>query len=386
MGFWYSHYSWLMMEETGLPETRGIAAMRHVLTIVEQLDRAAMELTTDHPINNRLALILIDNATEIILHRQCSGRLEFDKVMSRLSSAMQSIVQRGSSENDLGSSEDSDEPHLTPKQRAQAGGKSLDGKLKVLEYLGDISGTERRFIAIAHEYRNELYHVGLSHDHIIRAIAGHYFLLCCDLFVRMANGGGFFSRVYSSDDEYTEVARRYFPTAGPLAALSVDNDTLAEKLRCALPSAIPSLAETLADSARQYISEIVDNCAFLVRDNPFGYDESEILETAQWLRDIADALEREDIDGIWADPNYRDNYFRVAIKLKATWEQRHTKIPTARWMRRANAIEQESNPLVAMDLYQLLRNDMSYLEDSIQSAAEELDQWIQHETDKRRGK
>ena len=44
--------------------------MRYVITIVEQLDRAAAELTTDHPINNRLALILIDNATELILHRQ----------------------------------------------------------------------------------------------------------------------------------------------------------------------------------------------------------------------------------------------------------------------------------------------------------------------------
>ena len=360
--------------------------MRHVLTIVEQLDRAATELITDHPINNRLSLILIDNATEVILHRQCSGRLEFDKVMSRLSDAMQSIVQRRPSESDLRSSEDSAKPRLTPKQRAQAGGKSLDGKLKVLEYLGDIGATERRFITIAHEYRNELYHVGLSHDHIIRAIAGRYFLLCCDLFVRMASGGGFFGRVYSSDDEYTEVAKRYFPKSGPLGALDVENETLAEKLRCALPPAIPSLAETLADSARQYVSEIVDSCAFLVRDNPFGYDESEILETAQWLRDLADALEREGIDGLWVDSNYRQEYFRVAIKMNATWEQRHTGIPTARWMARADAIEHESDPFIAMDLYQSLRNDMTYLEDSIQRAAEDLDRWIQQEIDIRRGK
>ena len=49
--------------------------MRYILTVVEQLDRAARELETDHPINNRLALILVDNATELILHRQCTDYL-----------------------------------------------------------------------------------------------------------------------------------------------------------------------------------------------------------------------------------------------------------------------------------------------------------------------
>ena len=198
--------------------------------------------------------------------------------------------------------------------------------------------------------------------------------------------GGFFGRVYSSDDEYTEVARRYFPKDGPLGALGVDNETLAEKLRCALPPAIPSLAETLADSARQYISEIVDSRAFLVRDNPFGFDENKILETAQWLRDLSDALEREGIDGIWVDPNYQRNYLRVALELGATWKQKHTSLPNDRWMVRAAAIEQEPDPLIAMDLYQLLRKDMSYLEDSIQRAEEDLDRWIQQEIDIRRGK
>ena len=42
--------------------------MRYILTVVEQLDRAARELTVNHPINNRLALIWILNAVELIIH------------------------------------------------------------------------------------------------------------------------------------------------------------------------------------------------------------------------------------------------------------------------------------------------------------------------------
>ena len=111
-----------------------------------------------------------------------------------------------------------------------------------------------------------------------------------------------------------------------------------------------------------------------------------MLEVAQWARDLTDALEREDIDGLWVDPNYRESYSRVATKFQAAWKQRHTEVPSASWMLRANAIEREPNPLVAMDVYQLLRNDMSYLEESIRLAVEDLDQWIQREIDKRRGK
>ena len=49
------------------------------MTVVEQLDRAAGELRTDHPINNRLALILVDNATELVIERRCSDHVREDK-------------------------------------------------------------------------------------------------------------------------------------------------------------------------------------------------------------------------------------------------------------------------------------------------------------------
>src|SRR5262245_14126366 len=109
--------------------------MRYVTTIVEQLDRAASELATDHPINSRLALILIDNATELILHRRCTDELEWDHIRAKLSGL----------------------------ERRQARGQFLEGKLKVLEVLGDLKPEERQFVRVAHEYRNELYHIGLKH-------------------------------------------------------------------------------------------------------------------------------------------------------------------------------------------------------------------------------
>ena len=365
--------------------------MRYTLTIVEQLDRAAAELATDHPINNRRALILIDNAAEIILHRQCVGYLERDKEESRIAYLTQQFTGTFSAtaptespKSQVESSEN--RPLMTPKHRARAGGKSLPDKLKVLKDMGDLTPAERQFVAIAHDYRNELYHVGLTRDDIIRAVAGHYFRLCCDLFVRM-RGQGLFNRMFSSGDEYTDVARRYLPMrSGRLSILDVDDEALADKLRSALPDDIPDLITALAESARRLIGQVNDDFKFLVRGNPFGLDSSEMLQKVQWLQDLGTALEREGVDGLWMDPDYRLKYHRVAGALEQNWVQRHTSDPTEGWKLRASGIGSQTDPLRAVELYQSLRNDMSYLEEAIHSAAGELDRVIEAEVDRVRGK
>ena len=342
--------------------------MRYYQTVVEQLDRAASELATDHPINNRLALILIDNATELIVHRLCKHHLAKDEMFRGLLKAHQS------------------EYVMTENQRIKANGKDLKGKLKVLGLMGDLNLKERKFISHAHSYRNELYHVGLAHDEIIRAIAGQYYLFCCDLFARTGNASVWRCSV-SSNDKYTEDVRRYFPMRGGQIDISnVDDEIIAEKLRCALPAKMPNLAETLSESAQLSIGAIMDGFEFLTEDNPRGLDKDEILELVQWQRDLANALECAKVDGHWADPAYLSEYLREERKLKATWKQRHNSVPHDKWRSRAQAVGGETDPLVAMELYQSLRHDMSYLEEAIDSAANELDRWIQMEIDRMRGK
>ena len=329
--------------------------MRYVLTVVEQLDRAARELNTDHPINNRLSLILVDNATELILHRKCTDHLDYDHILQK----------------------------LQPKQRLMARGHSLEGKLKVLEYLDDLESGERQFIRIAHQYRNELYHVGLKHDDIIRAISGHYFLLCIDLFVRLKPSW----QTISSDTIYTDVSKRYVSTKnGRIASLSVEHEVIAEKLRDELPNGIPDLAETLADSARRSIEEITDSFKFIVENAPSNLGADALLATSQKHFDLTKALDSKGISGMWGDPNYRNNVTPVESEMEATWKQRHPTIPTEGWMLRANNVERADNPLIAMYLYQALRNDMVYLEEAILTFAGELDREIQLEIDRRRGK
>src|SRR5258708_19732535 len=54
-------------------------SMRFATLIVEQLDRAATELAVNHPLNARMALILIDNAAELVIHRRCEDLVRADR-------------------------------------------------------------------------------------------------------------------------------------------------------------------------------------------------------------------------------------------------------------------------------------------------------------------
>ena len=183
------------------------------------------------------------------------------------------------------------------------------------------------------------------------------------------------------------MAKRYLPIRnGQIISFDVDKSILADKLRSALPVRIPDLAETLAASARKSIRSVTEEFAFLIRDNPFGFDANKMLEVAQWQWALTKALEDKDVDGLWVDPNYREEFSRIVRALEGTWRQRHFSLPSERWLLRANAVEREQDPLKALDLYQSLRDDMSHLEESILSASSELDRWIQQQIDEARGK
>ena len=357
------------------------------LTVVEQLHRATEELRTDHPTNNRLALILIDNAVELMVHHRCMDRLKENERWSRLAMARQAVAKTrppGGDNSDLDAI--SDTPVMTEKQRKDAKGKHLDDKLKLLASMGDISAPERRFIAIAHGYRNELYHVGLAHNEVIRSIAGQYFLLSCDLFARLGNlsvwviGG-------PPKEISTEVAKLYFAKGDSGSDwFGVEKGDVAERLRHALPKGIANLSKSLEESAEAHIIKAKEDFDYINRENPRGLHDSELLEFIQWEYDLEEELERQNVDGVWWDPEYQREIQRVKDELRPDWKQQHTSLPVERWFRQADRIGQTDDPLEAMELHDFFMKNLSYIADVINASAESLDKWQQDELDRIRGK
>ena len=325
--------------------------MRHLLTVVEQLDRAARELATDHPINNRLALIFVDNGVELMLHQCCLDHLRYEPLLNRLS----------------------------PNQRRMARGGVLEGKLKVLCDLGDLTSEERRFIATAHHYRNELYHVGLQHDRIIRSLDGQYFLLACNLLTKLKYG-----YTINSGDIYTEISEEYLQANK--AGSSGATEAFSQKLRRKLPTDIEPLPTVLAEEARRAIAEVEKCFGFIAPDTLEKSEQDAVLRVAQWLYDFRRSPGRDESDQFWIDPRNREQIEEIMRTHRASWKQKRSSLPLQRWRSRAVEVGKQSNPIVALDIYRALREDMTYLEAAISDAAVDLDKRITYQSEIERGK
>jgi len=332
--------------------------MRYIMPIVEQLDRAARELVTDHPINNRLALILVDNATELVLHMCCTTHVRFAKEYLKLG-----------------------EEKLSPSQRRMALGPYLDGKLRVLHDLGEITEDERRFVTICHDYRNELYHVGLKHEKVIRAVAGKYYELACNLFGRLQPA----FVIWSSTDQFTEVGRRYLAKANDGKIFPLEVGKLAPVLLAERPE-VHALPTALVRAADDSIDNLEKSFEFIVNDNPAELESDDLLKKIQFHYDFLARVEKDGIEGSNWDPAYRQRISDLHNEMRKSWRSRHKRIPLDNWRRRAKAVGVETDELRALAIYQALRNDMLYLEDAVGEAAAGLDAWIQGETDRARGK
>ena len=107
--------------------------MHYILSIAEQLDKAATELSFEHPINDRLALILIDNAVELIMARRIRNTiLDFDDWRGRLG----------------------------PDVRTKARSQNINRRLEALVTAQQLDVRSADLIGEAHKHRNRLYHEG----------------------------------------------------------------------------------------------------------------------------------------------------------------------------------------------------------------------------------
>lgn len=319
--------------------------MRHLVTHIEQLDRAAEELHEGSDSGNRISLILTDNVVELCLHRFCESRVRWHRW------AQPEKYTRAAMFRVLG-------PHL-------------DEKLRFAKAEGCLSEHEFNFVRLCHAYRNEAYHVGLTRENIMFRLAWEYHALACKLLVRLDTG----SLVMRPNTELPERFARHTPPeiGSSLKALPPKIEDLAKSVAKRRPPEKGPLAETLADSLCARVDEVERLLEYIVSGRP---NKTTIEQELYDLQYVSELFGNVPPDIEIPSTEYNQYILAKTADMKANWTPKYRSMPFKSWRSRLNKLRQNSNPLLALDTYDRLASEVAALEKPVEETALALDDYI----------
>ncbi|MFD1035934.1 hypothetical protein ACFQ15_14950 [Sphingomonas hankookensis] len=318
--------------------------MENLLPIAEQLDRAAVELRLDHPIHNRLAIILIDNTVELMVkdalfvHTAISG--------------------------DYGG--------ITAKHRKMARSRNLHQQLAVLTFAEEFTSLEAEFVLAAHDHRNSAYHEGYAGEPYLRQLAFLYYHFACRYLTRFSKA--FY--IWSSQFQYTDIGRRYHDASREEDGLlgKIDRAKLAQVLLDQLPEpcAIP-LQQALADDLHRDREGVMRSLRFL-RDNTWPKHPTAILLAKAQFESARDfALEKQGLENTSWGTARRIEAVQFANKNHANFAPRYKAVPHGSWAQSIVRIRSADDPMLATVLFQRTRKSMAFLRDTLSHAVLKLE-------------
>lgn len=342
--------------------------MRSIIPIVEQLDRALAELAVDHPLNGRIALILVDNGLELMCHQKCADMLFDDRY--------------------------SNSRRLTPEQRSDARGRSFDKKIQFLKDLGHIPGDQIRAMAILHEYRNQLYHVGLRDDPIIGQLAHLYFHLAAGLLERLL---GAQRHLRWEPEVISDTARRLLPELATTKyrRAKVDIAALRDRLLAACPQPPMPVEQALSEHLCVRVDQAESAFGIIARGRSGTDDPIDTMRTVQLEADTIAALIRVRRDGDKAlkarglplkpldvDALGMARGTKVLVDLNARllpgWKPRHAQLPFESWRKRSKSVGAKRATLAALEMFDQIRKEIDLLEEIMAEPIDDMHGWHQH--------
>jgi hypothetical protein len=194
---------------------------------LEQLDLTLEHITKGDANNARFGLMLTDNAVEITLHQLAVDKNE---KLKRFAYMREGYGHMSALERALGQ-------HFVPK-------------LKFAKIEGKLSDETADSIAILHEFRNEVYHIGIKHEPVLPTLAVFYFRLACDFLATYEPP----FLMWSLDLRLPERAKKFLPaiTCFPAALNSTARrHTLGNSVSCDPSSDIQSACGSHVTSHRR---------------------------------------------------------------------------------------------------------------------------------------
>lgn len=323
--------------------------------VIEQLDLALDQLVLNDPNYERFALMLVDNAMELALHRHAEDKEVENTEAARFKAP----------------------PH-DQKVLREALGQRFDAKVRFARTTELLAEVEAGSINTLHTYRNHVYHRGLEYEPILSALALFYFRITIDTLIKYQ------PRWYSmsTDDRIPYRAQKYIGNK-PYSGVDKMFEQAYRRL-LEVAEGIPfNLVADLHGNMRTIIEVTDASLEFLADDSPGKSSRDQVVINAQvWpfaLSDEGKAYAKANEAEIktvgdqitWLSQNY-------------PWPVRAD--PIEQWKSRLSSLENEADPHKALRKYHEFMMQTEDLREKIDESARQLDMHIQQEIDRARGK
>ncbi len=322
--------------------------IRFLANIIDQLDFALDHMALADVNYKRLALMLIDNAMELALHRHAENDKQPDWLRDK-------------------------PPPEYLKALTEALGQRFEAKVRFARITNLISDDVAQTIDILHSYRNQLYHQGVVHEGILHGLTVLYFRVVCDVLTTIPTHG----YSWSSGHKIPHRAIKYIGKP-PFR----DVFTLLPSVWARLKMVSESLPFSLVADLHSEMTAITDETErlldFLVEADPDKRSRDEHVVDCQAWRiaftekgkrfALANACPVETVGGYvdWLAKNYKFDF---------------RKDPVPGWRTRIAALAREDDLHMALKKHQDFMNQTTFVREAIEASAAALDQEIQRQID-----
>jgi uncharacterized protein YutE (UPF0331/DUF86 family) len=325
--------------------------IRFLANIIDQLDFALDHMALTDVNYKRLALMLIDNAMELALHRHAENGKQPDWRRDKQSPEYLKVL-------------------------TEALGQRLEGKVRFARLTGLVSEEVAQTINTLHSYRNQLYHQGVMHEEILHALTVFYFRIVCDVMTGMPMHG----YSWSSGHKIPHRAIKYIGNRpfGDVVKLFPSVWVRLKEVSEALPFSLVTDLHAEMTAVTDETERLLD---FLVEADPGKRSRDEhIVDSQAWRIAFteegkrfasANACPEETIGNYvdWLGKNYKFDY---------------RKDPVPGWRTRIGALAKEGDLHVALKKYQHFVNQTTFVREAIEASAVALDQEIERQIDAHR--
>jgi hypothetical protein len=343
--------------------------MRQFSVIIEQLNLSKKLILENDTASLRMALILLDNAAEILMYRKVLSEFHhnefYEKLRGQAKSFMPSdIFDKFITEHSV--------PEVIEEKNRRKILKYFDEKITFLcDNIGLIPSPSGAVLSSLHKYRNETYHRDMIRNEILRPIALLYFELVSNLIIHLQQG----ATSYHSEDDWSNFFTKYGlgESEHKLRMLSdADIEAILNGFRAELSITLRELEESLREYVLNRLNESLDRLDFI--SEALGNKDLDIILKLIQFTETEASIEFNNRDLLLQSEKF--SRFTASVTIGNF----------LRWKEKAQTFAALENKLTLFITFKKLEDEFEAIEHKILDVADELDSAIQLAIDIARGK